>query len=320
MFELQFNYQNMQFQMRGTPHVHSLVSIKHDGLTPESAESEDIGERSALKNLIKRTISAKLIDRCETDINELPEDCNEHTQRRDEEKQNDWAPHTQYFSDKNDPRRSTFNPVLNYNRTASGLFQDTAVQIQARRLQIANQIHRCCFTCFKYCKDAQNICRFCFPWPENVNSSVNDVTFVMDRDKKERVRLRVIPERNNANINSTFTSPLINCAHGGNSDIQFIMNTHGAAEYAAGYASKAEAPDHRKLQNIFTKAITNLQERTSMVTDCQRLTAAANSVMGSTQVGAVQAMYIILAQDLVISSREVINISPLQSKYYPKLN
>ena len=80
--------------MRGTPHVHSLVSIKHDGLTPESAESEDIGERNALKKLIKRTISAKLIDRCETDINELPEDCNEHKQRRDEEKQYNWAPHT----------------------------------------------------------------------------------------------------------------------------------------------------------------------------------------------------------------------------------
>lgn len=300
--------------MRGTPHVHSLVCIKHDGLTPKSVESEDNREINALKNLIKKTISAKLINRCQTDVNELPKDINDQTQRRDEEKQYNWSPHKEYFNDSSDPRRQTFNPLLNYNRTASGLFQDMAVQIQARRLQIANQIHKCCFTCFKYCKDSENVCRFCFPWQQNVNSMEDDVTLLTDRDKKGRVRVRVIPERNNANINSTFVSPLINCAHGGNSDIQFIMNTHGAAEYAAGYASKAEAPDHRKLQNIFTKAISNIQERTSMVTDCQRLAAAGNSVIGSTQVGAVQAMYMILGQDLVISSRNVINISPLQSK------
>jgi hypothetical protein len=88
------------------------------------------------------------------------------------------------------------------------------------------------------------------------------------------------------------------------------MNTHGAAEYAAGYASKAEAPDQKKLQKIFIKAIVNLQERTPFVTDCQKLSAAANAVIGSTQVGAVQALYFILDQKFVISSRNVTNLNP----------
>ena len=299
--------------MRGTPHVHCLVCVKHDGLSPDSAESQDPKTIFALKELLKKTVSAKLIPRHERDINDLPDEICDHEQRINEEKQYNWTPHADYFKDTNDPRRGTLDPLLNYSRTISGNFVDPIVQAISRRLQIANQIHRCCFTCFKYCPDDEKVCRFCFPWSENVNSSTSDVVILKDRDKKNRVRIRLIPERNNGNLNATFVSPLINCAHGGNSDIQFIMNTHGAAEYAAGYASKAEAPDQKKLQKIFIKAITNLQERTSFVTDCQRLGAAANAVIGSTQVGAVQAIYFILDQKFVISSRKVISVNPLKS-------
>ena len=300
--------------MRGTPHVHCLVCVKHDGLSPQSAESEDPSTIHDLKQLIKKTITAKLIERHPLDTNDLPTGVTDQLQRRREEANYDWTPHTQYFADQSDPRRDPFDHTLNYNRSISGEYADIAVQIRCRRLQIANQIHRCCFTCFKYCKDANNVCRFCFPWPQNENSSRTDVTILKDRDKKHRVRVRLIPERNNGNINSTYTSPLINCAHGGNSDIQFIMNSHGAAEYSAGYASKAEAPDQRKLQKIFINAISNLQERLMMVTDSQRLTAAANAVIGSTQVGSVQAIYFILDQKLVISSRQVINVNPIKCK------
>jgi hypothetical protein len=52
----------------------------------------------------------------------------------------------------------------------------------------------------------------------------------------------------------------------------------------------------------------------SMVTDRQRLTIAAKSVIGSTQVGAVQAAYFILNQQFVISSREVLNDNPSHGK------
>ena len=296
--------------MRGTPHVHCLVCIKHDGLNPDSAESQDPAKIFALKELLKKTVTAKLIPRHTSDTNDLPDEICDHEQRIREEKQYNWTPHADYFEDANDPRRKSFDPLLNYSRTLLGNYVDPIVQACSRRLQIANQIHRCCFTCFKYCPAEGKVCRFCFPWPENDKSSATDVVILKDRDKKNRVRIRLIPERNNGNVNATFVSPLINCAHGGNSDVQFIMNTHGAAEYAAGYASKAEAPDQKKLQKIFIKAIVNLQERTPFVTDCQKLSAAANAVIGSTQVGAVQALYFILDQKFVISSRNVTNLNP----------
>jgi hypothetical protein len=312
--------------MRGTPHVHSLVCIKHDGLGPLSAESEDPLEFSSFKKLIQKTVSAILIPRHHLDKNELPDHGNDRLLRIQEECMYDWKPHKNYFTDADDPRRDAFDPTLNYNRNADGSFEDPRVQTICRRLQISNQMHDCCFTCFKYCMDENKICRFCFPWPKDVNSSSTDVIVVKDRDKKHRVRLKVVPQRTNANLNPTFQSPLINCAHGGNSDIQYIMNSHGAAEYAAGYASKAEAPDQKRLQAIFIKAITNLQEIGSMVTDRQRLTIAAKAVIGSTQVGSVQAAYFILNQPFVISSREVLNVNPSHGKndivlqYYRILN
>ena len=295
--------------MRGTPHVHSLVCIKHDGLSATSAESHDAQEQQSLKDLIKNTITAKLIERHASDNNELPANPTENDNSRNQKSLYNWSPLPQYLIDAEDPRREAFNPLLNYTRNTNGQFNDIRVQILARRLQLANQIHNCCFTCFKYCKDNEQICRFCFPWPEGQHSSSIDVTILKDRDKKQRVRLRVIPERNNAHVNATFFSPIINCAHGGNSDIQFIVNTHGAAEYAAGYASKPEAPDQKRLQILFMKSIANLQERDTHDTDRQRLAAAGQAVVGSTQVGAVQANYFILDQKFVIIVVVVIQIN-----------
>ena len=103
--------------MRGTPHVHCLVCIKHDGLSPDSAESQNPAEISALKDLLRKTVTAKLISRHSSDINDLPDELCDHEQRIREEKQYNWTPHVDYFKDTNDPRRISFNPLLNYSRT-----------------------------------------------------------------------------------------------------------------------------------------------------------------------------------------------------------
>lgn len=132
--------------MRGTPHVHCLVYIKHDGLNPDSAESQDPAKIFALKELLKKTVTAKLIPRHTSDTNDLPDEICDHEQRIREEKQYNWTPHADYFEDANDPRRKSFDPLLNYSRTLLGNYVDPIVQACSRRLQIANQIHRCCFT------------------------------------------------------------------------------------------------------------------------------------------------------------------------------
>ena len=76
---------------------------------------------------------------------------------------------------------------------------------------------------------------------------------VKDRDKKSRVCVSVLPQRNDAYINGTCFAPLKTIAHGGNHDLQYIGNTVGTAEYVASYASKFEEPDKKVLTNIFNR-------------------------------------------------------------------
>ena len=87
------------------------------------------------------------------------------------------------------------------------------------------------------------VCRFGFPWTSQ--DCVFGPLIVKDRDKKSRVRVSVLPQRNNGFLNGTCFNPLIAIAHGGNHDLQYIGNTVGAAEYVASYASTCEEPDKR---------------------------------------------------------------------------
>lgn len=136
-----------------------------------------------------------------------------------------------------------------------------------------------------------------------------------DRDKKSRVRVSVLPQRNNSNINGTLHCPLLAIAHGGNHDVQYISNTVGAAEYVASYASKAEEPDKKMMANIYSKKISYLVENNSSVTDRQRLYAVGSAILGSSPVGSVQACYSLLGLKSVKSSRVVVNLNPLHRKF-----
>jgi hypothetical protein len=106
-------------------------------------------------------------------------------------------------------------------------------------------------------------------------------------------------------------SALVVCAHQGNSDIKYIANKVGAAEYSASYSSKYEAPDSELLQNLLIKKFAELEARDEPTTDRARLKAVAQSVLCSTQVGAVQACYALLGLPFVDCNRTVDFINPL---------
>jgi hypothetical protein len=135
-----------------------------------------------------------------------------------------------------------------------------------------------------------------------------------DRDKKSRIRISVLPQRNNAHLNGTLYDPLLTIAHGGNHDIQYIGNSVGAAEYVASYASKAEEPDKKMIGNIYAKKISYLENSYSAVSDRQRLYAVGCAILGSSPVGSVQACYSLLGLKAVKSSRQVVNVNPLHRK------
>lgn len=177
-------------------------------------------------------------------------------------------------------------------------------------------MHRCCKTCWKYNRIGEKLCRFGFPNIENSLNHSKNVSVLTDRDKRSRIRHKVKPARNNGHINAMYFNPLIPIAHGGNVDIGYIDNVAGAAEYSADYSSKVGAPDKTRLTKMFAKKLAKHKEGGGYVTDRQRLQAVGNAIVSSSQVGAVQAMYMLLGLPLVISSTAVLNVNPLPSKTF----
>jgi hypothetical protein len=296
--------------MRGTPHVHSLVWVANDGITEESVNSEDMAEQQKVRILIKKTVSAILVDR--VDLLDVEGNETNTQENKREEKDYKWNPSRDYLTDKNHPCRLPFNSSWNYGRNVKGVFNDVNVQRQYRGLQIGNQFHDCCSTCYKYCHGQEKTCRFGFPKPSD--ETLLEPCIRKERDKKNRIRISVLPQRNNANLNGTVFDPLLVIAHGGNHDLQYIGNSVGAAEYVASYASKSEEPDKKLMSNLYAKKISYIESKCSHVTDREKLSAVGNAILGSSQVGSVQACYSLLGLKLVKSSRQVVNLNPLHRK------
>ena len=98
---------------------------------------------------VKSVVSANLVTR--VDASDIAE---HETQPSNEEVLDEknflWNPSRDYFSDEGHPSREPFHSAWDYFRDFNGEFSDINVHRQYRRIQIANQFHRCCFTCFKY--------------------------------------------------------------------------------------------------------------------------------------------------------------------------
>ncbi len=117
--------------------------------------------------------------------------------------------------------------------------------------------------------------------------------------------MHVLPKRNNAQLNITSKSPLLAIAHGANHDIKYIDRPHGSVQYCASYISKGESADFKLFRNVFSKKILYLEK------DRDYFKAVSNSLIEATAIGAVQACYVLLGLDFVISTRTVQNINSL---------
>ena len=293
-------WRRIEFQLRGTPHEHSLLAILHDLIDDSFIDSDVQEESDMVKRLVENVLTAKLVP--------LVNDNN-----TDEKAPFDFVAEPE--EDISDVRRERFNPELNYEYSdkENNLFVDPTVQNRYARLQRANQTHKCGFTCWKYNKNGIQTCRFGFPYSkEEVNE--NEATINVSRDKHSKVVVKCHPPRDNAHLNAIMKSPEIILSHGGNSDLQLLNDKHGAAVYAASYSGKAEEPDKVLLNKILMKKMEQIAYLGD-VSQSAKMKAVAEAVLASTKIGSVQACYSLLSLPFVISSRKVLNINPL-----PKCN
>ena len=198
----------------------------------------------------------------------------------------------------------------------NGTFVDADVQNRYRNYQLANQMHRCTFSCFKYCRPChRKVCRHEFPHEQEGPSKPNEAVIVSSYDRKKRRRINVLPARDNGNINRTFFDPLLTLTHAGNHDCQYISNKHGAAEYTGSYALKQERPDFKLVKNLLFKA---LGAQTECDTDLHRMKSVGKVLIDNTPIGSVDCMHALMSLQYVTKSRVVENVNALKQSLMTK--
>lgn len=217
----------MYINVRGTPHAHTLLAIINDEIKAAYMNSINEHEQDLVKREVEAKITALLATRDPEDYSDIAADTDvERDKKVMDETEYSWQVPKNYHDDLSDPRRARLNPNWDYSYDETGEFTCKNFKKHYRRLQIANQMHSCCFTCWKYEAGGAKVCRFCYPWKiDDVDAT--QCKIIADRDRKSRIRVRAVPPRDNAYLNASPTSLLLCAAHGGNIDLQYISNVVG---------------------------------------------------------------------------------------------
>jgi len=128
---------------------------------------DDHNDDEAAKKWVQQHLTAMLTTRPSDEDGHLMRDhIDDNFATLLEEADYHWHPSKDYFPDCDDPRRLSFTDdlsKLNYCMDANDNFTCPKTQIAYRRWQLANQVHHCCFTCWKYNagKNKRTFCRRC---------------------------------------------------------------------------------------------------------------------------------------------------------------
>jgi hypothetical protein len=306
-------WRRLEFQARGPPHTHNLFWIKdkENGgvlLDSNSVTSKDSNVSDAVKALVATVSTAILLPLVEEKEND------DDSNNDGEGKGMDFIDYCwdsnvprNYFTDEDHPSRLRFESKgRDYTYQNSNL-SDSVVRNLFRRWQLACQMHRCTFSCWKYCGFGPKVCRYNYPMLKE-NHSDQSSTIVSKLDNRRRKNTRVHPPRNNAHLNAHPSSALLCLACRGNSDLKYIDDGNGGPEYCCKYTSKADVADSKVTQNIIVRKLADYCLNYSMDQDRrqqyqQKLAIIMNAVVTGQQVGTVHACSLLLQQSFVKNNR-----------------
>ena len=290
-------------------YMKDVYMVREHDIMKDTVTSKNPFLRQLATNEMSRIATAALEDRHPLDFSDIGESRELWNKEKDA---NFNVNRKTYFKDASHPCRMRMTSGdYSYRATTSDESNGSDIQIACRRLKLANQMHVCVDSCYKFCKKNKKLCRYGFTRTILLS---NDKFAIIheDRDHQGRVRVTIHPIRNNVNLNNTCRSPVIQMALRSNHDIKYLSSTHGAVEYVCKYCAKVEAPDSKQMIRAVSSRLRSIEQRQSFpVTITQRLSTAANAVVSSRQIGAIEACYIIADMDLVQSSRTVINVNTL---------
>jgi hypothetical protein len=288
-----------EFQGKGTSHTHSLFCVRDQEHDDNYFHDINSMTESKMQEIVNKAVIATLVN-----PDTIPDF------------EWNWRPSTR-FDDSCEPQRRRFDPSMDFGYDDDSNSPTSAlVGLHVQELQQSAYMHDCQTSCFKYClhkpKKFWN-CRHEYP-VKRVVDFTNGTSFcheldqaqvLVDRDRKGRPRIRVLPARNNANIAPCPKSPLMMLAAGGNTNLQFLSNKFGAVEYTTGYLSKVDLPDTKVVINTIIKLLAIGDQRHQNV-----LKAILNGMSNGRHVCANEAAFYFLDNKVVKYSRPIKSVNP----------
>jgi len=299
-------------------HCHSIAWVKADSISGALTDDADADTVRAAEARVHQVLTAKLLRRREGDVKDLPERHREQVILAEQDGK--WRPPDDYFTTSSDTHPAWFDfntkredgSVIDFSRDpTTGEAREDDVHSTHRRLQWCFHCHRCRESCYKYSYGTGcRWCRYGFP----VEDHREHAEVCRDRDRRSRVRVRILPARNNDHVNNTMSEPLVMWTGRCNSDCQPIFSGVGVCDYVTCYVTKADAPDVDIISNIVARRFLQI-EANGDSTQRERMKVVANAVYSATHMGAQMANFILLGGNVCTFTRPEVTANPMQRKH-----
>ena len=281
-YELEDKYVRVEFQARGSPHIHALLWLKnapkYDKEKPESVEK--------CTELIDKLISvnAKPTEFSEELIN-LQRHKHSHTCKKHVKNGIKCRFGIPYF-----PMRKTM--ILEPFDADEKLSKKEREMISKHKENVTKELD-------KISKETDNSLTF-DEFLKHIDMNEEAYIKMIRADlKKAKVFLKRAP--NEIRINAY--NPMIMSLHRANMDIQFILDPYACLMYCVDYISKSE----NGMSKLLREALNELKKGNNTVRE--RLRVIANKFLNSSEISAQEAVYHILSIPLSISSRSTVFIN-----------
>ena len=289
----------------------TIACADHHHITEASITSKDPNIVDEVKRLVEETLTCRLYQPPQRLLRPYEQYPN------NEQDLYSWRPTQNIYQDNysEDPRRLLFDKSYLTELGTKTIPPQEKTLLLYYRLQLANQMHYCCFTCWKYNKLNDFRCRFYFVWKFN-QENLTKCHVINILDRKKRWRVKVLPPRNNGHLNVCPVDPLTFLATQGNCDGQYICNLSAAVEYVMSYIGKSDEPDCKAIINLFARSLARvLITPEQPITNQIRLRNLANAIIDSQQVGTIHCCTAMMKIPFVLTSRTVvvINVRPRET-------
>jgi hypothetical protein len=175
-----------------------------------------------------------------------------------------------------------------------------------RFVVLAYNMHECRETCWKKDPRARN-CRFGFPHKLCANPTIE----VTPSRSGESLKVQVDLKRNHSQVNSYI--PLLARALRCNTDAMYAGVVYGQLVYMLSYSTKSDVPDMKMLSDRLLRALKRMAaDQYEKATYGDLMLTVANSVMGSREISAPEALMFILGERMKYVSKKIVRLDTSQ--------